>query len=221
MIQEESYRKKFELLQPWSALLIEPLKKDLKQEHLRKELHLAQKYFYKKSIDKVTTEELIQAYFQEILSGNEEVGEWIASRWMLKNAEVYHFFVQKLSEINPQFDQIELIPDEIGRHILEEAVQDFGASITYIFGHLNCVCFSSALYQELKQRAEQELVKGQDKQKAETAETSIEKVEEKYQEEIRKLKDKYEKKLLGFQKKYTQDLEGLKKQIKQLQRKLG
>jgi hypothetical protein len=165
----------------------------------------------------LTVEEMKDAYVKEINEGNQEAVEWIASRWVLKHAEIYHFFSEKLAEINPKFDEIKTISDEIGKKIMQLAVAQFGALKCYVFSVLNCVKFSDALYQELRLLAE----KDKKEEVTPTAPENAADVKEHLEKEILKITDKYEKRLLGFQKKYNQDVTGLKKQIAALQRKLG
>jgi len=218
MIKEESYQKKFELLAPWILKIITTIKKELKNDHLRKEYQFVQKHFSKKMIDKLTIEEMSEAYLKELEEGNEQIGEWISSRWMLKNAEVYHYFATALTEINPKFDEIALIPDDLGNRLMRKGIEQFGAVEVYIFSVLNSVSFSEKIYEELRMLALNEKETNQESVDSHAVETT-EELKKQHERNVLKIIDKYEKKLLGMQKKYAVDVEGLKKQIAQLQRK--
>lgn len=157
MLKEISYKEKFTSIEPWAIFLIKSVKKDLKKEHLRSNPQLVRKYFVRKMVEKLTLEELTEGYLQEVKEGNEEVGDWITSRWMLKNAEIYHFFAEKLAEINPQFDEIEVLDEKQGWELMREAVGIYGSSLTYVFCILNSVAFNEAIYKELREHALAEL----------------------------------------------------------------
>ena len=113
MIQEDSYKIKFEKLTPWATEIFHAVKKDLRNEHLLKIPSFAQKHFPKRALDKLTTEEIANAYLKEIAEGDEELGERIVARWVMKNADLYNFFAHELAKINPKYNEIECISDEI------------------------------------------------------------------------------------------------------------
>lgn len=218
MIKELPYAKKFELLNDWHNEIFALIKKEIKQDHLRKEIAFAQKHFSKKAIDKIALEEIVAAYVKEIADGNEEVGEWVASRWVIKHGEIYHLFAQRLAEVNPKFDQIEQIPQKLAQELIAQCTAQYGAKATYIFSVLNSVVFSESDYALLRKLAGEEVSA---KSAPAVEEESVEIVKERYENELRKLKDKYEKKVLGLEQKYVRDTEGLRKQIGQLQKRMG
>ena len=222
MINEDPFKKKISLLQPWMSLIVQAIKKEIKNEHLRKESGLVQKYFQKKAIEKLNVEELSEAYFKEIaLEGNEEAGEWLTTRWVLKHAELYQFFAGELTKINPKFDEIAQIPSESAQLMLRYSVNQFGATTTYIFSILNSVMFAEEDYLKLREAALKELeTKVIDEESALPQET-VEEIKSRYEKEIQKLTGKYEKRLQGVERKYFQDVEGLRKQISQLHKKIG
>jgi len=213
-MKEIAYIQKIELLNPFLNEILTEIKKDLKNEHLRKDLAFSQKYFARKSLDKIGVADLKEGYLKALAEGNEEAGEWIASRWMLKHPEVYQFFADKLTAINPEFDQIEKIVDNEAREILQEAFKEFGARVTYIFSIFNSVAFSELIYEELKKNIDSS--QGQ----VEEDVVDLDDLKKKYAAIIDKLTEKYEKKLLSLERRYTQDIEGYKKQIAALQRLL-
>src|SRR5262245_31906385 len=117
MIKEDSCKIKFEKLSPWITEIFQVLKKELKNDHLLKTPSFVQKHFPKRTIDKVTAEEMAAAYLKEMAEGDEELGEKVITRWVMKNAELYQFFVTELSKINPKFDEIESFPPDVGVHL--------------------------------------------------------------------------------------------------------
>ncbi len=212
MSNDDLYRVKFEQLKPWIDGIFQVIKKDVKNEHLKKDAKFAAKHFPKCAFDKITTDELVQPYLQEVAEGNEELGEWLASRWILKHTDVYEYFVMQLSQINPDFDQIEVIPDAAAEKMIVFAVGHFGAAATYIFSVFNSARFSPPYYAKLREAAlvqeKQEVVEPQGQ--------SLEVV----QKQLQKLTEKYEKKFQGLERKYIDDVAGLKKQIAGLHKKL-
>lgn len=220
MFKEDPYHVKFEALQPWVIEIFSSIKKEIKNEHLKKNPALIQKYFTKKTADKLTIEEITHAYLEELKLDNEEIGDWVTSHWVLKNSEMYQFYAESLKAINPKFEEIESIPADRAEKMLDLSLQEFGAAPTYIFCILNSVKFSSDLYQRLREMAIKETMEKEEISPKSEAIESPEALKKRHEQEILKLTDKYEKKLLGVQKKYFQDVEGLKKQIAALQRKL-
>jgi len=214
MIQEKSYKTKYAELAPWLNEILQLLKKDLKNEHLKKDQVFSQKYFQKKFLDKVTTEELVAAYRQELLEGNEELGEWIASRWIMKRGEVYQLFAHYLASINPNFEEIQEVTSFQAKSLIDASVARFGAVTTYIFSVINGVVFAEADLEALRAQAEEVAPQVEEAVSSALSPEAVDKL-------MLKLTDKYEQRLCGMQKKYTQDVEGLKKQIAQLQRKLS
>lgn len=154
MIKEEGTEKRFDTLFPWMGEVIKDIKKDLKKEHLRQDLKFVQKYFARKFVDKLTGEELLAAYMQELREGNKELGDWITTRWVMKHTDIYQFFAHFLTQINPQFDEIEEIPDDKANSLIQGAITQFGAQDTYIFSVLNAVTFSNNAYARLRAEVE-------------------------------------------------------------------
>jgi hypothetical protein len=214
-MKEMSYKEKIQILQPLLHEIVGDIKKELKADHLRKDLSFNQKYFAKKVLDKITISELVEGYSRAVGGGNEEAGEWIASRWMLKHADVYQFFVERLTAINPDFDQIEKLEETEARSLMSQAVDAFGSKVTYIFSVFNSVVFPDYIYEELKTK----IVSAPGPILALDSENP-EELKKQYEESIAKVVSKYEKKLQGLERKYVQDVEGYKKQIASLQRQL-
>ncbi len=137
-------------------LIISDIKKDVKTELIKFDYKLFNKIFGKCYIAKLTAKELADPLFQEISTGNSALEEWITARWIAKNADVYQFFAERLSAINPHFEKIEAIDDERGSKIIEASVQKFGALKTCFFSVLNGVAFSPVLMEKLLSLAEHE-----------------------------------------------------------------
>ncbi len=223
MLKDSTYKEKFAMLKEWLPSLIETVKKDLKNDHLRQDTPFCKKYFAGKNFNKLTTEDLVQAYAQAMEESEkaEELAEFISNRWVLKNSELYDFFEQQLSRINPNFTEIKEIDAASAQALVNDAVKTYGAPRTYLFSVLNSVVFPEKVFHELGQRAKDEAIKEEGEMRRSAENTSLENVKQHYEQHIARLTDKYEKKLAGLQKKYTIDIDSLKKQIAHLQRKIN
>lgn len=222
MYKNASYKEKFADLQEWVPFLIESVKKDLRNEHLKKDVYFIKKFLSSKNIHKVTTEELAEAYQKAIREEEkgEELAEFITSRWLLKNSELYDFFEQQLSQMTSDFTTLDEIAPAQAQILIDTSIKQFGAPHTYLFSVLNSVVFPKESFQALKVKAQQHQAKEQEETQKAVEQRSIEQMQRHFECEIARLTDKYEKKLAGLQKKYVADVENLKKQVAQLQRKL-
>ena len=222
MYKDTSYKDKFALLNDWLSLIVDSVKKELKNEHLKKDIFFVKKFLNSKNLNKITTDELTEAYHQAISEEEkgEEIAEFITSRWLLKNSELYEFFESRLSLINPNFSDLdELTADQAGS-LMDDSVRQFGAPQTYIFAVLNSVVFPKDIYHRLEGQAKQQSQALVEETNREAEQLTLENMKSSYDREMARLTDKYEKKLAGLQKKYLTDVEALKKQISNLQRKL-
>jgi hypothetical protein len=222
MYKNATYKEKFADLQEWIPFLVDSVKKDLRNEHLKKDLYFVKKFLPSKNIHKVTTNELAQAYqkaIQEEEQG-EDLAEFITSRWLLKNSELYEFFEQQLSQISSDFTNLEEINLVQAQALIEASIHQFGAPHTYLFSVLNSVVFPQESFQTLKIQAQQHQEKEKEETQQAVEQLTVEQMRKEFEREMMRLTDKYEKKLAGLQKKYISDVEGLKKQVAQLQRKL-
>lgn len=222
MYKNATYKEKYADLKDWFPAIIEKIKKDLKSEHLLKDPLFVKKYLSTSNLNKVSGEELTQAYQKAIAQEEqaENIGEFITTRWMLKHTELYDFFDQYLSQKYSDFTVLEEIDSDTSNKLIEAASSQFGMGEIYIFAVLNSVVFPTSVFHALKAKADQA-----EQQKKKTAleqseKLSLEKDARRHEEELSRLADKYEKKLAGLQKKYLLDTQNLKKQIAQLQRKL-
>ena len=137
---------------------------------------------------------------------------------MIKNADLYNFFAYELAKINPKYNEIESISDEMSVFLLNASIHQYGAISTYLFCILNAVVFTD---QQLKKLREMALSEKAQQPEEKPAFKSVDDVKEHYEKELRKVMEKCENKVQGLERKYIQDVEGLKKQIAQLHKKLA
>jgi len=222
MYKNATYKEKFTDLQEWFPLVIDAIKKDLRNEHLKKDVLFVKKYLSSKNIHKVTTEELSEAYQRAVQEQEhgEDLAEFITSRWLLKNSDLYEFFERELTKINPDFGSLEEINPAQAHALIDTAIREFGAPHTYLFSVLNSVVFPKETFQKLKLQAQQHQEKTVEETRKNVEHSNVEQMRKSHEQEIARMADKYEKKLTGMQKKYTTDVDNLKKQVAQLQRKL-
>lgn len=223
MLKDATYKEKYRALKNWMPAIVDVVKKDLKNEHLKADFVFAKRYFAGKNLNKLTNEELVEGYSSAIQQEEkgEEIAEFITNRWLIKNSELYGFFEEELSKINPDFSAIKEIEKSRSQEIVDGAVKQFGAPRTFLFSVLNSVAFSDDAFKKLGQQAEQEAKKAEQDAVQQADLKNIEQIKRACEEQIARITDKFEKKLEGLQKKYLQDTEGLKKQISALQRKLS
>lgn len=223
MLKEATYKEKFLLLDAWLPAIIETVKKDLKNEHLKQDFGFAKKYFSNKNLNKLTTEELAEGYRQALAQEEtaESLAEFISNRWLIKHGDVYHFFEEQLKRIYPNFTEIKELDLSTSTQLMEAAIDEFGAPQTYLFTVINSVVFPKTVLEQLQKRAMTESKQQETQAQQDSERLSVEMIQQNSQQQIARLTDKYEKKLQGLQKKYIQDTEMLKKQIATLQRKLN
>lgn len=223
MLKDMTYKDKFKILDPWMPSIVDTVKKDLKQEHLKQDMQFAKKYFSNKNILKLTVEELTDGYRRALAQESmvEALAEYISNRWLLKNSEIYHYFEEQLYRINPKFNDLVEIEADQAHALMEDAILQFGAPKTYLFSVINSVVFPQNIYDQLSLRAQEVVKDEEDNQKIAEEQHSLDMIHQSYQQQIARLTDKYEKKVLGLQKKYTVDVDRLNKQIALLQRKLN
>lgn len=222
MIKDITYKEKFILLKKWMPSIVDSVKKDLKNEHLKNDWGFVKHYFPGKNPNKLTAEELAQAYTHAIENGEnaEELAEFVSNRWLLKHTDLYYYFEKELSKVTPDFNELKELEKQKALEMMEGAIEHFGALHTYLFCMLNSVVFPKEVYDILSQRAEKSVEIAKVEAAANAELKSLEDMQRAYEQQISRLTDKYEKKILGLQKKYVIDVEGLKKQISTLQRKL-
>jgi hypothetical protein len=220
MTQDTNYQQKFQLLQPWFSYIIESVKKDIRQEHLQKDVRFAKNFFGNKPLQRITNDELVDVYGRLIDQGEEKIAEFVAVRWLLKHSDLYGFFEQELSKITQDFDKLEVLDDKESQNLIDQALNQFGPIKTYLFSVFNSVVFPQHHLDNLRIKAQESLSKLAEESKKQLEAQSFDDLKKNFDIEMQRIVDKYEKKLSGLQKKYIMDTENLKKQISGLQRKL-
>lgn len=221
MLKETGYQEKIVMLKPWLVEIIDVVKKDLRNEHLKMDKSFCRRYFLGKNPAQIQAVELAPAYEKEIADGNVSLGEFISTRWLLKNTDVYGYFENKLKVVSEDFENLNELPLDMSQALVDESVKQFGAKRTYLFSVLNSVVFPKTVYEKLEKLAKDE-TKAQDEKRAQDEENyTVDSLKKRYEREFTNLKDRYEKKFNGLEKKYIRDTEMLKKQITSLQRKLS
>lgn len=223
MSNEKNFKEKLIELEEWMPEIVDCVKKDLRSEHLKKDYNFSKKYFPGKNINKLENQEIIDGYVKALREEPEadSLAEFIVHHWIFKNSELYHFFEERLSKINPDFTEIKELSAEQADALEKEAFKEFGARKTYIFSQLNGVAFSKDHLKKMAGASIKERAESAKNAVQEAEARSLEEMKAAHAREIARLTDKYEKKLLGVQKKYAQDVEALKKQLSNLHRKMA
>ena len=223
MLKNSTYKEKFALLKPWMHAILDPIKKDIKNEHLRQDASFFNQYFAGKQLNKLSLEEMVDGYTQALSHAEnaEELAEFLSNRWLLKHGDLYHHFEEELSQISNHFQELEVLEKEPSLRMMEKAADQFGAPKTYLFCVLNSVVFPEEVFTLLGEKAQSEAMQKEVELQQMQEESSRKEKEMDHSMQLTRLTDKYEKKLVGMQKKYTQDVAALKKQIATLQRKLS
>ena len=213
---------KFQTLQPWLSQILYTIKKEIKAEHLLKSPAFYKMHFGTRPINRVTNEEICEVYEKElILEDREEMREWVVNRWVFRHGDIYQHFADRLSQIHPDFDQIENLTDAQSEQVLSGSVESFGALDVYLFVVLNGVVLSSLVVNRLKLQAEKEQAEFK-KMGEETGRTeSLEKALERCQNDLLRLEKKYEEKLSGVMLKHATDVNALKNQVRSLQKRVN
>jgi hypothetical protein len=207
----------FLTLQNWTQEVLNAIKKDLKNDHLPTDPVFYKTYFGNRPQNRLTMEEIFAAYEKELVQGNEDLAEFVVNRWVFKHGDLYQHFAERLSQINPDFEQIKQLNDAETETVLAGATESFGAIPTFLFAVLNGVVFPQPAIERLRKEAEREKT-AREKNEANTQEQqTLDKLIAAHKREIARLESKIE----GVQKKYGTDTEALKKQIKALQKKLN
>ncbi len=222
MYKDTTYKEKFTILKEWIPSIINEIKKDLKNDHLKKDIYFVKKFLPGKNINKITNEDLIDAYKEAVAQEEkgEEIAEFIASRWLLKNTDLYDFFEKQLTLINPNFTDLDLLSHEEAKAMIHKSQEHYGYANTYLFSVLNSVVFPKEIFDFLEKQAHSTRHEQEVKDKVDQENKSIDSLKQEFALNLARMEDKYEKKLSGLQKKYHTDTESLKKQIGVLQKKL-
>lgn len=221
MLKETGYQEKIEMLTPWLEEIFETIKRDLKNEHLKVDRQFCKKYLLGKSPGQITVPEMVEAYRKDIAVGNESLGEFIATRWLLKNTDIYGYFEEKIKALSDDFEKLEVLPQDLSDSLMHSSVTVFGAKKTYVFSVFNSVVFPQSTYMRLKELASEETHLADQAHTVQRTHETLEAMHLRHSREIAALTDRFEKKINGMQKKYLADVEALKKQVALLQKKLA
>jgi len=214
MLKESTVKQRFEMIEEFLPEIVQMIRKDLRQEHLKQDKEFLNAHFSGKNPNKLSVDELVQGYAPLLCEGGEEYWDFFADRWLRRHTEMYYFFEEKLREYDENFTELEILEASFAKQLASEAKAMFGAQNAYIFAVFNEVVFPKEIYDEMlaKARVKDEVVE----------EIKVgENPEVRHQREQRNLQSKFEKKLLGLQKLYDRDVSALKKQVAALQRKLA
>ncbi len=220
MLRETGYQEKIEMLAPWLEEIFESIKKDLKNEHLKIDRQFCKKYLLGKNPVHISVPEMIEAYRTDIAAGNVSLGEFIATRWLLKNTDIYGYFEERIKALSDDFEKLEELPQDLSDTLMDSSVKLFGAKKTYLFSVFNSVVFPPSTYACLKELASQETHTLDQESTIQKANETLEALQARHNREMAALTDRFEKKFSGMQKKYLADVECLKKQVALLQKKL-
>lgn len=221
MLKDTGYQEKIEMLKAWLPEIVEVVKKDLRNEHLKIDKNFCRRHFLGKNPVQIAAEELAPAYQKEIEEGNSGLGEFIATRWLLKNTDMYGFFEAKIKTLSTDFEKLETLPFDFSRSLLDESIKQFGAKRTYFFSVFNSVVFPQDLYEKLAEFARVETKVVQEVLAKQEDAATIELLQKRQERELTAVRDRFEKKMNGLERKYINDVQALKKQIQVLQRKLS
>lgn len=223
MFKNSTYKEKFTTLKEWAPEIIDAIKKDLKNEHLKQDYVFVKKYLAGKNISKLTLDEMTEGYIKAIEQeeGGEKIAEFMANRWMLQSGDIYGYFEKELTAVNPDFDAIENIDAPVAKKIIGGAVESFGATNTYLFSVINSVAFSKEDFEKLLQDSRKEKITNKENAEKEAEIKSFDDMKRNFEQMLVRIEDKYEKKLEGLQRKYIRDTDMLKKQVANFQRKLN
>lgn len=210
----------FTHVRPWMEHILSSIKKDIKTEHLPKDKSFYKTHFGNRPLNKLTQEEIFAAYEKELLQGNPDLSEWVVNHWVFKNGDLYRHFAERLSAINPNFQEIQFLTSEQAGAVLAGTEEKFGAAATYIFARLNGVVFSDEIFDLLYQAAIQETESQKRAQEQKNEQESMDQLHARHQRELSRLQEKFEDKIFGIQRKYSADVDALKKQIRSLQQQI-
>lgn len=214
-------KNKFQTIQPWISFILDAIKKEIRTDHLASSPAFARAHFGNRPLNRLTAEEIFTVYEKELLAGNQDLADWVVNRWVFKHGDIYKYFAEKLSRIQPDFSAIESLDLAQSEQVLEGAPELFGFLPVYLFSFLNGVVFPEEIFTRLYHAAEKEESQKKIEKKEEEENLSLAEAIARHQREFFSLQQKYENKVAGLMKKYTVDIEALKKQIRSLQHQLN
>ena len=214
MMINSDYKNKFEILAPFVEELCLGIKKEIKQEFVKKKGLQAE-------FNPLDISDISNFFYKKVAEeGDEKTGEWLSSSWIYKNGEIFQLFHEQLSLVDAHYERLESLSSEVEQRIKDLSIGEFGFVRVYLFSVLNSVVFSAKLFEELKAGALKELAMGKDPSLESKDNISMEDLKKSFEMERLKLEEKYEKRLQGVIKKTQLEVEGYRKQIGQLQKRL-
>lgn len=211
----KSWKGKFSLVSPWFADIVSTIKQQLKSEHLSLDPTFVKAHFHGMPLHRISQEDMRAVYLREILSGQNQLAEFVANRWLFKNLPLYKFFENMLEKAGGNIETIEEIADDKAHDMVQLAVELFPIDDIFCFVALNEVRFSDELFTGLHKRALESLAKRSKKdEKVESSEI------ERLEIELKKSKEKCEKKVEELNRRHELELTKLHKEIKELKQKL-
>jgi hypothetical protein len=190
--------------------IMSSVKKDCKNEHLRLDQQFVCQHFGGMPVHRIGLDEMRAVYMQQILSGRNELAEFVANRWLFRNMEIYKLFAEALEKIAPEFDKVNELPQQQADEIVKHAVEKFGSERVFVFVILNDVAVPESTLVHLQRKALESLA--QRPQEGDD-ESSI-------RGEMERLKERHEKKLQEISKKHAQEIQRFQKEIADLKKEI-
>lgn len=214
-IDRKTWVGRFSLLTPWFFDIMNAVRRDCKNEHLRLNPSFVREHFSGMPLHRITVDEMRAVYLRLILGGNEHLAEFVSNRWLFRNMELYTLFEKTLSEVSPDFEKISELSVQQAERLIQEASSKFGSENVFCFVVLNDVVVPQDVFDRLQRQAVEDLAKRQ--REAESQEVPV---EEKYRLEIERLKDRQEKRIQEMTKRHQQELQRLNGEIAKLKNEL-
>ena len=214
--ERKTWKGRFSLVSPWFADIVSSIKQQLKSEHLSLDPVFVRTHFSGLPLHRISQEELRAVYLREILSGQNQLAEFVANRWLFKNLPLYTFFEGQLEKIGGNIETIEAIADEQAILMIQSALEkSFSIDDVFCFVTLNDVRFSDEVFVDLHKKA-LELLSERNKPALKKENCR----EEKLEDELKKTKEKCEKRVAELTRKHELELTKLHKEIRELKLKL-
>jgi hypothetical protein len=210
-IDRKTWAGRYSLLTPWFFDIINAVKRDCKNEHLRLNPGFVREHFSGMPLHRITLDEMRAVYLRLILGGNDQLAEFISNRWLFRNMELYNFFEKALSEVLPDFEKISELTQEQAEKLIREASEKFSCEDVFCFVVLNDVVIPQDVFNRLQRQAVEALAKRQKE-----AENQGGSPEEKWRQEVERLKERQEKKIQEMTKRHQQEVVRLNSEIAKL-----
>ena len=214
-LERKTWKDKFSLISPWFSEVIAEIKQQLKSEHLSLDPTFVRMHFHGLPLHRISQDEMRAVYLREILSGNNQIAEFVMNRWLFKNLPLYKFFEMRLEKLFSNLESIQVIEDDKARPIIQEALASFSLGKIFCFIALNEVLISDVLFREIQKQAIEELSCSIEKNEKQEMPEKM-----RFEEELKKAKEKFERKIEELQKKHSQEIKALQKDLMDAKRLL-